>query len=270
MKNWRIICLVWLISCSFQGWSQELSKLIDSADKELEMGRPLQAFKLYKRIAFYSGRNDFEWNYLQAAFQAKLYDESFVLAQNMIQKEAYEDSLYLFKIYAISAINSANYQVFQSDDPYEMSRDETLHQLYLHYGLLANFRQKKWPETFATLDTLVGKGMMRASHSDSLKQILNNLLSIQAKEIGNKSLIVPGLGQLALKDYKNASHAFLLNAGLISAMVVSSVIQTPLDGILFWLTPVSHYYIGNANAAYELAQVQIQKLEVEFETVLMR
>ena len=270
MKNWRIICLVFLISCSLNGWSQELSKLIDSADVELAKGRPLHAFKLYKRIAFFSGENSFEWNYLQAAFQAKLYHESFELSQKMMHKEVYEDSLKVYDIFAVSALNSINYQIFKFDDPYGFSRDESLNKKYLYYGLLANFRQKNWTETYYSLDTLISKGMMRKTQADSLKHILYQLISLHPKVIANKSLIIPGLGQLGLRDYKNASHAFLLNAGLISAMVVSSVIHTPLDGILFWLTPVSHYYIGNANAAYELAHLKIKKLEIAFEEVLMK
>ena len=83
-------------------------------------------------------------------------------------------------------------------------------------------------------------------------------------------MILPGLGQMYLHDYKNATHAFLLNAGLIGGLISTAIIHAPVDAVLFWFTPLSHYYLGNANAALELSNKKIEKLKMEFEMVLMR
>ncbi len=270
MKELKVLCLLFLINIFQFSKAQGIQELLDSANFELKQEHYKTAFNLYKRIDFFSDRNDFKWNMLKAAYLSKNFDDAYVLSKNMLDDTLYSDSLVLLDYFAVSALNTENYEFLLNEDYYGFADFIEFYPRYKQYCLLAYFRQKKWKETSDLINSLKTTKGLSATKADSLLRILVELEKINPEKIGNKSLLLPGLGQLYLRDYKNASHAFILNASLIGGLITTAVLHAPLDAFLFWFNPVSHYYLGNANAALELSNKKIEKLENEFEMVLMR
>jgi hypothetical protein len=270
MKELKVLCLLFLINLFQTSKAQGIDELLDSANFELKQEEYKTAFYLYKRIDFFSDRNDFKWNMLKSAYLSKNFDDSYLLSKNMLDDTLYKDSLVLLDYFAVSALNTENYDILLNEDYYGFADYESFYPRYKQYCLLAYFRQKKWTESNELINSLKASKVLNVSKADSLTFLIYELLKIEPEKIANKSLILPGLGQLYLHDYKNATHAFLLNAGLIGGLISTAIIHAPVDAVLFWFTPLSHYYLGNANAALELSNKKIEKLKMEFEMVLMR
>ena len=269
MKKLKVLCLLFLISLFQISYAQGINEMLDSANFELKRENYKSAFYLYKRIDFFSDRNDFKWNMLRASYLSKNFDDSYLLSKNMLDDNLFPDSLILLDYFAVSALNTENYDVLLREDNYGFADYEWFYPKYKQYCLLAYFRQKKWKEANDLIQSLKTIKLLNESKADSLGLIINEIHKLNPDKIATKSLLLPGLGQLYLKDYKNASHAFLLNAGLFGGLMTTSILHAPIDGVLFWFTPISHYYLGNANAASELTKAKIERLCYEFELTLM-
>ncbi len=269
MKELKVLCLLFLINLFQFSYGQGINELLDSANFELKRENYKTAFELYKRIDFFSDRNDFKWNMLRASYLSKNFDDSYLLSKNMLDENLFSDSLILLDYFAVSALNTENYDILLNEDYYGFADYESFYPSYKQYCLLAYFRQKKWKEANDLIQSLKTIKLLNESKADSLIITINEIVKLNPDKIATKSLILPGLGQLYLKDYKNASHAFLLNAGLVAGLFTTAILHAPIDGVLFWLTPISHYYLGNANAASELTKAKIDKLCFEFERILM-
>jgi tetratricopeptide (TPR) repeat protein len=79
------------------------------------------------------------------------------------------------------------------------------------------------------------------------------------------SMILPGAGQLYLKDYKNAANSFLLNAAIITAGVHFASVYTAVDAYLFTANWFWRYYKGGflktkLNAEAQLANAKNSSL----------
>jgi hypothetical protein len=270
MKELKVLCLLFLINLFQTSSAQNINELLDSANLEFKQEHYKTALTLYKRIDFFSDRIDFKWNMLKAAYLSKNFDDSYLLSKNMLGDAIFKDSLVLLDYFAVSALNTEKYDVLLNEDYYGFADYESFYPKYKQYCLLAYFRQKKWSEASELIQSLKAAKGLNTSKSDSLTFILYELIKIEPEKIANKSLLIPGLGQVYLGDYKNGTHAFLLNSGLIGGLICTAIIHAPVDALLFWFTPLSHYYLGNANAALELSNKKIERLKMEFEMVLMR
>lgn len=97
---------------------------------------------------------------------------------------------------------------------------------------------------------------------DSLEKIFQQLSKINRlspKKAKTLSILLPGLGQLYTKDYKNAINSFLLNGTLVSLGVVSYIHYSLFDALLFAGPWWWRYYAGGFKKAEIIAANKLQK-----------
>jgi hypothetical protein len=87
---------------------------------------------------------------------------------------------------------------------------------------------------------------------------------VNAKKAKTLSLIFPGMGQFYLHKPKSAINSIAINGLLISGFVVTAINYSVLDGVLFWILPVGHYYTGGSKAAGELAILKQKEMDVYY------
>jgi tetratricopeptide (TPR) repeat protein len=68
------------------------------------------------------------------------------------------------------------------------------------------------------------------------------------------SAILPGLGQVYVKNYKNAVNSFVINAGLLSLSVYATLNYTWFEGCVLILPWWQKYYLGGLRRAALLAE----------------
>jgi hypothetical protein len=128
----------------------------------------------------------------------------------------------------------------------------------IYFKLLSEIQLERKQDAIHTANELL-KYMQTERASavmDSLIKSYQNHSPYKIKSIKTLSSILPGLGQLYMKDFNNAGNAILLNGGLITATVVTAHFYNWPQAALFWVYYVPHFYFGNAKSAVEIAKAK--------------
>lgn len=85
----------------------------------------------------------------------------------------------------------------------------------------------------------------------------------------NLSIIIPGLGQIYSKDYKNGINALLLNLSTSYLLLNSIYLKDYLDAFIIYLTPFERYYLGNiANTKRIVEEYNENQMKVNSNLIL--
>lgn len=262
--NYKVL---WLCSCMYflltskVSICQTLDQTILKADSCLRKNNFVAAHKLYQRIyILHPG------TFNEPLLIENLAKCSEILGQNdnaysyykQLRNRLTNDSLYAFYVLKeyqnglISKEYRELYDGLKDIDTSIFNNDDLTHlkfycgliciQLNENYQAISYFKQILPHLSYKDSST-----MIRLINDYKKNGHVNN------NRIRNLSLLIPGLGQLALKDYKNASNSFLLNTLLVSGLAITSVNYSLLESLLFWAAPLTHYYFGGANSSSTLA-----------------
>jgi tetratricopeptide (TPR) repeat protein len=118
--------------------------------------------------------------------------------------------------------------------------------------------------SFAHADFLASEGFFKNIIPDSS---LVEQLFVKNKKIDKKSprkakilsMILPGLGQFYVGDYKNGANSILLTGGLMALGLRSAVRNSPLDAAISFIPWFQRYYQGGFNKAEQIAKSKIEE-----------
>lgn len=245
--------------------AQSLKESLQIADSIVSIDEQY-AYGIYKRVYFFSD-SLIEENVLiklsKHSLNLKKYEESIKYTKKLLQKsnkDSDEITYYqqLLNLYLLAENYNELYTYINLNDTIQNANIK-IRYINLFYKGLACIKLNNKNEAlhcFSELWTL---------EKDSIKKeeirVLNkkyftskNYNPLQGKV---RSLIIPGLGQLYAKDYKNAANSFVLNASIISLMFITANQYTLLQSLLFWNQPLLHYYLGGANVAATITSTKI-------------
>lgn len=262
MNSNRIYILVILaLTALSKSWSvraQSMEQCLVSADSLYKLEAWHEAFLLYDRIWFYSDTNIQKTiypSYTLSAFNSNYYETCLSIlttAKNWSEPTLGSDQ----KLLEVAALfNIENWsECAEICDTYmeEASEELTLNLYYFKCLCYAKLNQKDSVETcIKNLKSFANK--QKQFELDSIYNLYQTTETISIKKVQLLSLLIPGLGQLYQKEYKQSLNAFTLNTLLIGAFGLTAQIYNWPQAILFWVYYVPHYYLGNAKSAKELA-----------------
>lgn len=246
--------------------AQNQHKYLQQADSFMLHKNYDAAFKLYDRIWFFATADERQIlakNYLESAFQTQQFYSYLHIIHvfknlekidlDLTQKleeiasyfklQNYEECLHIIESYkGDSAVN------FQTNLNY--------------FKLLCELKLNRKDSVIQTANLL--KKYASMPQQKAMDQLLENYQKakiISPKKVRFLSLVIPGLGQLFIKDYKNAVNAIALNGALIGAFLFTAQLYHWPQAALFWVFYVPHYYLGNSRSARDLTIQKNLKME---------
>jgi hypothetical protein len=94
----------------------------------------------------------------------------------------------------------------------------------------------------------------KMTNIDSVFRLAKKTHYYSPKKAKTLSAILPGLGHLYIKDYKNAANSFVLNTGLLSLSIYTTVNYGWFEGLVLILPWWQKYYVGGFERAAILAK----------------
>jgi TM2 domain-containing membrane protein YozV len=259
-----LFLVISIVVCCPKGRAQQLQQLIKQADSLSANGQLFKANRLYHKLAYVSDSANLVYMHKRlAATFAEL--DSFEYAQYyytlLIDED--DDSMsthWLFEAFS-NGLKANNVEpllkLLQRVEPNNLSSAEKVR--FVFYNGLIQLKRHEVDAAITSFRQL--NPFIQAKDSLALAHIINDYQKhalVRVKKAQVLSLVFPGAGQLYLGKPKSALNSVILNGALITGLVFTAIHYTVLDGVLFWVLPINHYYIGGAKAAGELA-VQKQK-----------
>ncbi len=258
------ICVLLLIS-AHTGQGQTVAETLQNTAQLCLAGKYAQAYPKLRRACFFAD-SSLETACLEqlgiCAFKTGNFDEAASCYQQLKNNDDGTNFNYYLQWQLKSLLNANKFEeVLKYSDTslFDMDNDSILANL-LFYRVLACVGLNRIPEVTQTVRFLADSLLKcNPKSTDSLLAAYARDCSLNPRGVYRKSLLLPGLGQLSIGDYRNASNAFILNAALISGFIVTASYHPLIDAALFWTLPVLHYYVGNAKAAGDLAVIRQQQ-----------
>lgn len=264
--------LVFFVNSGAQSITQELN----NADALYRARSYEQAYVKLKRTLFFSDSSSRIQSLLllgNCCFALQKFEEA-ASCFNALKNDGDESTYnYYLQLQLKALLNAQNFEevVMLSDTSDLNIVDDTTLLNVLFYRALAFERLNLIDQTRHLVKFIAGNLLMlNANRTDSILNVYAKSCSADPKRTARMSLLLPGLGQLTIHDHRNAANAFLLNAGLITACVVTAQYHPVTDAVLFWILPVAHYYFGNSKSAAELSLKKQQANTLYFYNVFIK
>ena len=84
------------------------------------------------------------------------------------------------------------------------------------------------------------------------------------------SIILPGLGQFYIGDYREGINSFVLSMGLLFLAVETAVVYSLFDAVISVVPWYQRYFMGGYNNAENLAKIKLQNNRNEVYNKLLK
>lgn len=245
--------------------AQDLTSFLQKGDSLFEAKQYAEATKIYHRIWFF-GDGEIKQNmaskYILAMFETKqfytLKQIIFYPKENASIKVNSEEM-----VLGIAAVFNLEQYETCIDKTEDLLQDTSfaspqIQANLIYLKLLSEVQLARKQDAIETANELMKftQNAKTKNAMDSLIKAYQNYTPYPVKSIKTLSSILPGLGQLYMKDFRNAGNAILLNGGLIAATIITAHFYNWPQAALFWVYYVPHFYFGNAKSAVEIAQAK--------------
>lgn len=255
-----VIFLMLLIS--FYTRAQSLDKTFQFAEDLYASQNYESAIEAYERVLFFDSSQKYMIN-----IYPKIADSYFKTAEYLNANAYYELAYFVEKDSIakneILLKKASAFLILQDYDYAEIEllnlRDSVLTQKQiqtktLQWGIL-KFAQQKYAESEASF--------MDVSNDTSATRLLfiknNKVNKISPRKARILSMIMPGMGQFYVGDYKNGVNSFVLTIGLLALGARSAAVNSLLDAGIAVLPWFQRYYQGGYNKAELIAKAKIQE-----------
>jgi tetratricopeptide (TPR) repeat protein len=250
-------CSIWIscmLFCFANTFAQPREQLLCVAKEAQELGNYSLAAQLYNRIIFFNKDSSIQNEYFQLAncyYMLHKYDEaanSYDMAysnhsEDSIRKESlFKKLICLMQLekYDLALVDLYNFP--ELNTRFEKNR-------YRFYEASIYLMKGNVEQSLQLYDSLFKSNINQEKYQVLKKNFMrkNRMKPNTAKYL---SYVLPGLGQLYMKDYKNALNSFILVSGFVTLFYYNSLQVSAISsylGIIPWL---QRYYKGGAERCY--------------------
>ncbi|MFN0048885.1 MAG: hypothetical protein ACKVOU_07175 [Cytophagales bacterium] len=264
----RLLWVIFSFGIFANGYAQTMANLKYDAVLLMDKGDHKKAIPLLKRCLFFADTSS-KFDILVQLGDANVAIDSFENAHTFYQSAlqlAPNDSLsdeLIFKATALFLKQRNSKQALQMmENNLKSLNSSYFTERKYFYQALAHFKLQNYKAAEHEFQQCFQAENQPLSDSIHLVfEKLSRTHFYNPKKAKTLSKILPGLGQLYTKDYKNSLNSFGLNAGLLALGIWSAIIYTPFDGII-WIAPwLRRYYVGGYKKAELIAISQNEKIE---------
>lgn len=260
MKLVQIYILVFIVLLASKAnfiVAQNQQKYLQQADSFFIHNNYDAAFKIYDRMWFFATANEKQIlakNYLESAFQVQQFYSCLHIIHAIKNSEKIDLEIHQKLQEIASYFNLQNYEeCLHIIESYKEDSTVNFQTNLNYFKLLCELKLNRKDSVIQTANLL--KKYASIPQQKAMDQLLENYQKakqISPKKIHFFSLLIPGLGQIFIKDYKNAANAIALNGALIGAFLFTAQLYHWPQAALFWVFYVPHYYLGNGRSARDL------------------
>lgn len=256
----QALYLIFIFKVGF-GSAQSLDQTVSFADNLYENQAFESAVEAYKRVLFFDTSGLYnnvifpkiaDCSYITKKYEeaASYYELSYFTTENDTLRNNYllkKVSCYLI----MQQYDYAQIELFNLTDNINDDQKRESNQLEAIMLFAKNdFEESEKKFKSLSKDSTIVDNLFRKNEKVS---------KISPRKARIMSIILPGLGQIYVGDYKNGINSFLLTAGLFTLGVRSALVNGPLDAIISTIPWFQRYYQGGFNKAEIIAKAKIQE-----------